>query len=271
MPPPGRRSPNGPLRGPGREGSPAGPPYRWAPARRGRAPGLPVLPAWLPRGRGPQLRGFAADCPNAILVRVCGQPRIVAGHLWLSPGRDGGGSRGTLARGGRRHAGPRRRPPLLRGAPVPARGSAGHRTVSPFPSSGRSEAGSGRRERGPGAAGPPRDPERDAAGGARGASSSRQRPEQRPKPTLRRDGWRSLRGRRRGRRRGEGRLGPGARGLRKPNSDARTLCIKDKSAERVGLTRLFPWSAVRSRLGRRRSGTAGAEVGSPDPQARGWK
>lgn len=51
--------------------------------------------------RGPELGGFATDCPNAILVRVCGQPRIVAGHLWLSLERNRGEGRGDAALGGR--------------------------------------------------------------------------------------------------------------------------------------------------------------------------
>ncbi|XP_017656313.1 uncharacterized protein LOC108491364 [Nannospalax galili] len=82
-------------------------PYRGLGRHRGALRGLPQLgapgarlrsEAEPRRTRGPQLRGFATDCPNAILVRVCGQPRIVAGHLWLSSGRSRGGGRRARAR-----------------------------------------------------------------------------------------------------------------------------------------------------------------------------
>lgn len=74
---------------------------RQSDAQLRRSPGPALLRTEAePRDWGRELRGFATDCPNAILVRVCGQPRIVAGHLWLSSGRNRGGSRRDRAQAG---------------------------------------------------------------------------------------------------------------------------------------------------------------------------
>lgn len=85
--------------------------------------------------RGPELRGFATDCPNAILVRVCGQPRIVAGHLWLSSGSDRGGSRREPSSARARPLGWRLAGPSASIAAPAGRAKEGRRSLSPAPPS----------------------------------------------------------------------------------------------------------------------------------------
>ncbi|XP_045323510.1 uncharacterized protein LOC123592492 [Leopardus geoffroyi] len=92
--------------------------------------------------RGPELGGFATDCPNAILVRVCGQPRIVAGHLWLSSGRNRGGSRRDRARRGRDPSGRRLAGPSARIAAPAGRAKEGRRSLPPAPPSSSSSSSS---------------------------------------------------------------------------------------------------------------------------------
>lgn len=92
--------------------------------------------------RGPELGGFATDCPNAILVRVCGQPRIVAGHLWLSSGRNRGGSRRDRARRGRDPSGRRLAGPSARIAAPVGRAKEGRRSLPPAPPSSSSSSSS---------------------------------------------------------------------------------------------------------------------------------
>lgn len=111
-----------------------------------------------PGARGPELGGFATDCPNAILVRVCGQPRIVAGHLWLSSGRNGGGSRRDTTRHGRDPSGRRLPGPSARTAAPAGRAEEERRSPPPAPpsspSSSPSSSSAGDRSR---LAGPPVD------------------------------------------------------------------------------------------------------------------
>ncbi|CAD7667946.1 unnamed protein product [Nyctereutes procyonoides] len=91
---------------------------------------------------GPELGGFATDCPNAILVRVCGQPRIVAGHLWLSSGRNRGGSRRDRARRKRDPSGRRLVSPSARIAAPAGRAKEGRRSLPPAPPSSSSSSSS---------------------------------------------------------------------------------------------------------------------------------
>lgn len=85
--------------------------------------------------RGPELRSFATDCPNAILVRVCGQPRIVAGHLWLSSGSDRGGSRREPSSAQARPFGWRLAGPSASIAAPAGSAKEGRRSLSPAPPS----------------------------------------------------------------------------------------------------------------------------------------